>query len=240
MLVPSHRRVRYDTGMVMNLTARMDSFVDDPDQDVLLAGVGEHPDGGGWSLTVQGGSPDPDEDTGDEEYCLVTQTGACVYGQLDAVVLDRDQLRLTLSRRAAADLGLARRIRVVLDSGADSIDRFRDGLARIFASTSIDSRPRTLELPGSTPSVRPRPRRHRRTARGTRVEYVITGRRAALVDVQSQADPIHHRVEIAAVLARVLGVDDNTVVGRRYSCLVVTDRIGRTESDFQLHRPADK
>jgi hypothetical protein len=60
--------------VTLQLTARVAAFVAEDDNDVLFAGVAEHPDGSGWSLLFQGGSPDPDESTEDEDYCLVTET----------------------------------------------------------------------------------------------------------------------------------------------------------------------
>jgi hypothetical protein len=221
--------------VALHLTARLASFVDDPDEEVLFAGVAEHPDGSGWSLTFQGGSPDPDEATDDEEYCLVTETGAGAYGQVTAVVLDGSRLRLTLTRQSAADLALHPRIDITLDTDTERIDRFRDGLARIFTATSIDSRPGRLVLPGSHPPVQARPLlRRRRPPRGTRVEYVITGRRGDLLTVEAVNHPPQRHTEVPAILADQLGVDPATLVGRRYSCLVVTDRFGITMSDFQL------
>jgi hypothetical protein len=44
--------------VTLRLTAHAVGASDDPDLDVLVAGVAEHPDGSGWSLTFQGGSSD--------------------------------------------------------------------------------------------------------------------------------------------------------------------------------------
>jgi hypothetical protein len=84
--------------VTLQLTARVVAFVAEDDNDVLFAGVAEHPDGSGWSLLFQGGSPDPDESTEDEDYCLVTETAACVYG---GVTLRGDRLLLSLDSEAA-------------------------------------------------------------------------------------------------------------------------------------------
>jgi hypothetical protein len=220
--------------VTLQLTARLASVVDQADYETLLAGLAEHRDGSGWSLTFQGGSPYSEEDTSDEEYCLVTQSGACVYGMVRAVVLHRDQFRLTLTRRAAADLNLPPRIAVALDTDAESVTQFRDSLARIFMSTSIDSRPRRLVLPGSRPPVKGRPLLHRHRRLGTRVEYVIVGTRGVLVDVETVAGPRRRETENPDWLARQLGVEPSTLIGRRYTCRVIKDRDGITSTDFRI------
>jgi hypothetical protein len=78
--------------MTLELRARIASAVTQPDNEILMAGIAEHADGSGWSLTFQGGSP--------------------------------------------------------LEVDDESVNRFRDGLALIFMSTSIDSRPRRRPRPG--------------------------------------------------------------------------------------------
>jgi hypothetical protein len=222
--------------VTLRLTAHAVGASDDPDLDVLVAGVAEHPDGSGWSLTFQGGSSDRTQADPDEEYCLVTDNGACIYGGVSAVVLAGTELRLALTRSAAGELDLDRRVEITLEVDAAHIHALRDGLARIFAATSIDSRPRRLVLPGSHPAVQGRPLLHRRRPardRGARVEYLVVARRGALLDVQAVGRD-ERTVEVAASLAELLGVNDADLVGRRYTCLVVPDRFGVARSDYRL------
>jgi immunity protein 10 of polymorphic toxin system len=226
--------LRYKAPVTLQLTARVAAFVAEDDNDVLFAGVAEHPDGSGWSLLFQGGSPDPDEPTGDEDYCLVTETAACVYGGVDGVTLNDNRLLLSLEAGAADDLELPTSIEITLDTDAAQIARFRDGLARIFATTSLDCRPRHLELPGAEPAVEARPADHRPAPRGSRVEYVVVEAMGALVITETITPSPDRDAVPADHLARQLGVEPTSLVGRRYSCLSVTDRFGTTLSDFQL------
>lgn len=220
--------------MTLQLTARVAAFVAEDDNDVLFAGVAEHPDGSGWSLLFQGGSPDPDESTEDEDYCLVTETSACAYGGVDGVTLRDNRLLLSLEAGAAAALDLPDRLEITLDTDAAQVELFRDGLARIFAATSLDCRPRQLDLPGAHPPVEARPPDHRPAPRGTRVEYVVVEAQGALVITESSTPSPDRDAVPADHLARQLGVEPGSLVGRRYTCLTVTDRFGTTLSDFQL------
>lgn len=69
---------------------------------------------------------------------------------------------------------------------------------------------------------------------GRRVEYVVVGRRGGLVEVRQADVEARIRKTDASMLALNLGVDESTLVGRRYSCWVVPDEYGFTRSDFRL------
>lgn len=224
--------------MALRLTARI-AGVDD-DGDLIFVGVGEHPSGEGWSLVFQG-PLEYDDSYPDEKPCLVTETGACVYGGVNRLSLRDGLLRLSLTQAATTELGLADRdIEVRLDVDAASRALLRDGLARLFAAISPDNRPFRLELPGSTPTVRGRPLRSRlpgfRPKSGKRVvEYEVIALRGDLVDVevvgqQGMTGP----TEVARFLAAALGVSSDDLVGCRYTCEVTPDRYGETRSNYRL------
>jgi len=69
---------------------------------------------------------------------------------------------------------------------------------------------------------------------GRRVEYVVVGRRGGLAEVRQADAEARVRKTDASMLALNLGVEESTLVGRRYSCWVVPDEYGFTRSDFKL------
>jgi len=69
---------------------------------------------------------------------------------------------------------------------------------------------------------------------GRRVEYVVVGRRGGLAEVRRADAEATVRKTDASVLALNLGVEESTLVGRRYSCWVVPDEYGFTRSDYKL------
>jgi hypothetical protein len=69
---------------------------------------------------------------------------------------------------------------------------------------------------------------------GKRIEYVVVGRRGELAEFREADGEPRVRKTDAAVLALNLRVEETSLVGRRFSCLVVPDEYGVTRSDFRL------
>ena len=71
-------------------------------------------------------------------------------------------------------------------------------------------------------------------AAGRRVEYVVIRIQDGLADSQAVDDPADKPTNFAAVLAESLTIDEASLNGRHYTCLVVVERHRRTYSDFRL------
>ena len=69
---------------------------------------------------------------------------------------------------------------------------------------------------------------------GRRVEYVVVRIQGGLVDSQAVDDPKDTLTNFATDLAQSLKIDEDSLNGRHYTCLVVPDRHRRTFSDFRL------
>src|SRR5258705_516821 len=102
------------------------------DTDCLVAGVAETADGDGHSLIFQASLYPADEQEiglGMDSYCLATESHATAYGCIDEVILDGDELRLSLRPEALDELDLDDPSIVVrLAAGPESIHAFREML----------------------------------------------------------------------------------------------------------------
>ncbi|MGA4726990.1 hypothetical protein ACWEOS_13265 [Micromonospora taraxaci] len=70
--------------------------------------------------------------------------------------------------------------------------------------------------------------------RGKRVEYVVVAKRGGIVDYQPVGDAAKSHRTDAAMLAFQLGVEESSLVGRRFSCWITPAEYGTFESDFRL------
>lgn len=127
----------------LRFTARAVGVSEPGDEfEAFSVGVAEHADGDGLSLIFQG-ELDSEQDEG---YCLVTQTGACWYGGVVAIILRDRRLQVALTREAARVLGLRPRITVHLAVDDAAVELLRDGLRRIFADSREPGCPPRLDL----------------------------------------------------------------------------------------------
>lgn len=69
---------------------------------------------------------------------------------------------------------------------------------------------------------------------GKRVVYTVVRLRGATAEYQPLGDPSKTGRTGAADLATMLGADESTLVGRRFSCWVVPAEYGVFKSDFRL------
>ncbi|MET9298385.1 MULTISPECIES: hypothetical protein [Micromonospora] len=69
---------------------------------------------------------------------------------------------------------------------------------------------------------------------GRRVDYVVVGTRGGIAEFREADAESRVRRTDAAVLALNLRVEQSSLAGRRFSCLVVPDQYGVTRSDFRL------
>jgi hypothetical protein len=69
---------------------------------------------------------------------------------------------------------------------------------------------------------------------GKRVEYVVVGKRGGLAEFREADVESRVRKTDAAMLAFQLGVEEVSLLGRRFSCWVAPAEYGVTRSDFRL------
>lgn len=69
---------------------------------------------------------------------------------------------------------------------------------------------------------------------GKRIEYVVTGQRGATVHYQAVEDPSRTYKTGATGLAEQLGIKEESLVGRNFSCWVEPAEYGVIRSDFRL------
>jgi len=75
---------------------------------------------------------------------------------------------------------------------------------------------------------------HRGGAGGTRVEYVVVGRRGGIADFRETDADSKVRTTDAATLAYQLGVDESALLGCRFSCWVERAQYGVIRSSYTL------
>ena len=97
--------------------------------------MAEQSDGGGARLEIHRSSQPSDQDRrlGQNDHCLVVESGACHYGGVLRWRLAGGNLRLVLTKEAATELGLEERDVVVRFSpGPPSEVELSDGLTRLL------------------------------------------------------------------------------------------------------------
>ncbi|WP_204290318.1 hypothetical protein [Micromonospora gifhornensis] len=72
-----------------------------------------------------------------------------------------------------------------------------------------------------------------RSGVGGRVEYVVVGKRGGIAEFREVGDSRIRKTD-AEVLAYQLGVEQSSLLGRRFSCWVEPAEYGVIRSDFQL------
>jgi hypothetical protein len=115
------------------LTAQMVSlWRDDSLTGVALA---EAQDSSGWNLVFERSSTftDADRKAGQATYCLTNEAGVAVYGGVTGWAIKGTELTLSLSEKAAGDLGLATTLTIVLGFAASSVAELNAALATILA-----------------------------------------------------------------------------------------------------------
>jgi hypothetical protein len=115
------------------LTAQMVSvWRDDSLTGVALA---ELEDSSGWNLVFERSLTftDADRKAGQDTYCLTNEAGVAVYGGVTGWAVKGTELTLSLSEKAAGDLGLATALTIVLGFAASSVSELNAALATILA-----------------------------------------------------------------------------------------------------------
>lgn len=131
----------------VGFTVRYVDIEELPDVETLAVGLTEAEDGNGPSLLFSIPTLPYDEQDralGQDTYCVVSETGATVYGGLSACVLRDDVLILGFTAIAATALDLPRMLQLPLHVDAAAIAELRDGLRRVFSRTATP--PATLIL----------------------------------------------------------------------------------------------
>lgn len=121
-----------------------------PDDETLLAGVAEHKDGSGMSLTFMCGLYEPDEQDaalGMDSYCLVTPDQGTAYGCVSEVTLQEGVFRVVVAEDDLEALNLNEtEIEVTLAVDDESIEQLRQGLRRILTYGRPDAHPTLVHL----------------------------------------------------------------------------------------------
>lgn len=73
-----------------------------------------------------------------------------------------------------------------------------------------------------------------RSREGKRIEYVVTSQRGATVHYQAVGDPSRTYKTGATGLADQLGIEEESLVGRNFSCWVEPAEYGVVRRDFRL------
>jgi hypothetical protein len=106
-------------------------------RDDSLTGVAlaEAQDSSGWNLVFERSSTftDADRKAGQATYCLTNEAGVAVYGGVTGWAIKGTELTLSLSEKAAGDLGLATTLTIVLGFAASSVAELNAALATILA-----------------------------------------------------------------------------------------------------------
>ena len=95
------------------------------DGPILMFGLAEEPDGGGWSLIFTSDQADP------SAYAASTMDGATAYGAVEAWTLDDNVLRLRLTSNAAVLLGVPPNLSLRLNAAYVNVADVRRALADI-------------------------------------------------------------------------------------------------------------
>ncbi|QFG21109.1 Imm10 family immunity protein [Actinomadura sp. WMMB 499] len=136
--------------MTIKFTAQVVGVEELPDEETLLAGVAEHEDGSGLSLTFMCGLYEPDEqDTalGMDSYCLVTPDQGTAYGGVSEATLQDGVLRVVVAEHDLEALKLDETdIEAGLAVDNESVEQLRRGLRRILAYGRLDARPAIIRL----------------------------------------------------------------------------------------------
>lgn len=106
---------------------------------ILSVGVAEQRGGTGRHLILQ--SVDPASEnaellSGEEGYCLVTETAATVYGGIKAITLRDRTLLIRLTRTAANELDVPTRLTITLDVEDQALEDLRNGIRQVFSYSS--------------------------------------------------------------------------------------------------------
>jgi hypothetical protein len=197
---------------------------------VLSIGIAEHKDGTGWSFVFQSGLPHIADADFARSYSLVTERGVSVDDGVTTLLLTTESLDISLLPEAAEELALPTTIMIRLDITPADFGQLAHGLARIFSNVDAESRPAMLVIPGYGQAItKPKGR-----PSGRRIEFEVISERNGLATVQQVGENSRPTKELASFLAQQLGVPEDHLVGRRYTCFAVPDRWGTTHSDFRL------
>lgn len=118
----------------LDLTARLIGV--DRDHDVLLVGLAENADLGGWQLIFQRADEFDDQDValGMDTYCIVSgnQEGTIYGGVVDWEPIG-NTIDFSFTPDAAAELGMAINTRIRLEGSEAQVGQVVAGLRRILA-----------------------------------------------------------------------------------------------------------
>jgi hypothetical protein len=122
----------------------------EPDEGWMGVSIAEHSDGSGWTLHLQRGWTEPDDQDvrlGQDTYSLVDGEGRTHYGGVIEACAAAQLLSLRLSPQAADVLDLGdMALELQLDLASQAISELREGLRRVLTYGRADEHPERLTL----------------------------------------------------------------------------------------------